>query len=95
MGGHNQPEGCNFSQYRYKYIIMEKKNTLLDGKTSTLFIDQYGDREWATTLKELKGKCPGRVSKMYFDRKDGTARHAGYVIGPRWFTAYREASVLA
>jgi len=54
-----------------------------------LFIDQYGGKEWARSLKELKEKVgPGRVSKQYVDKKDGTTVHCGYVIGRRWFTRY-------
>lgn len=56
----------------------------------TLFIDQYGQPIWARTVKELRAKVGGgRVSKQYCDKKDGRTVHNGYVVGDRWFTAYR------
>lgn len=58
----------------------------------TLYIDQWGSRWWASTVDELRrqiGMGGSRVSKMYVDKKDGTTRHVGYVIGQHWLTAYR------
>lgn len=59
----------------------------------TLYIDQYGCRFWAKTVKELReqiGMGGGRVDKMYIDKKDGRTVHAGYVIGQHWLTAYQQ-----
>lgn len=59
----------------------------------TLFVSQYGERHYASSLKELREKVgPGAVSKMYQDTKAGTV-WTGYVIGPSWFTAYHPAQV--
>jgi hypothetical protein len=58
----------------------------------TLYLDQYGNRFWAKTVKELRnqiGMGGSRVSKMYQDRKDGSVVHVGYVVGPHWLTAYQ------
>lgn len=58
----------------------------------TLYIDQYGNRFGAATVKELRAKigCGGsRVSKMYRDKKDGRTVHVGYVVGTQWCTAYQ------
>jgi hypothetical protein len=53
-----------------------------------LFIDQWGHRFYVDTIKELREQVRGRCSKMYIDRKDGTAAHIGYVIGQHWLTEY-------
>lgn len=52
-----------------------------------LFIDQYGNRFYCATIKQLKEQLPGKVSKMYVDR-DGQSFHIGYVIGHHWLTEY-------
>lgn len=65
---------------------------MLRGKR-TLFIDQYGNRFWASTLSELKAQLSGRVEKMYTDKVDGSTYHTGYVIGQHWLTAYRPAEL--
>jgi hypothetical protein len=55
----------------------------------TLFIDQYGNKFSAKTVKELREKIGGgRVSKMYIDA-NGKTYQTGYVIGQHWLTAYR------
>lgn len=49
-----------------------------------LFIDQYGYKVFAKTVKELRARTAGgggRVSKMYQDKKDGSIVHTGYVVG--------------
>jgi hypothetical protein len=57
--------------------------------TFMLYIDQYGRRWGAKTLRGLKKQVgSGKVSKMYCDTKDGTIYHTGYVIGQLWLTAY-------
>ncbi len=58
-----------------------------NSKTPRLFIDQYGNRFYASTIKELKQNLIGAVSKMYVDRK-GESFHIGYVIGQHWLTEY-------
>jgi hypothetical protein len=55
----------------------------------TLYIDQWGSRWWAKTVKELREQIGGRVSKMYVDKKDGRSVHIGYVVGQHWLTAYQ------
>ncbi len=58
----------------------------------TLYVDQYGSRFWAKTVKELRGMIGmggSRLSKMYVDKKDGRTVHVGYVIGQHWLTAYQ------
>lgn len=59
---------------------------------NTLYIDQYGNKFWARTVKELRaqiGMGGSRVSKMYVDLKQGGSRHVGYVVGAHWCTAYQ------
>lgn len=54
-----------------------------------LYVDQYGDKIIASTVKELKEKSgPGRVYKMFIDSADGKTYHTGYVIGQLWYTMY-------
>ena len=54
-----------------------------------LYVDQYGNRFQASTVRELREKVGGgRVSKMYIDNKDGHTFHIGYVIGQHWLTAF-------
>lgn len=52
-----------------------------------LFIDQYGQRFWARSVKDLREQIGGRVSRMYRDAPGG-AEHIGYVIGRNWLTEY-------
>lgn len=52
------------------------------------YISQYGDVFYASTLRELREKVSGEVSKMYHDKADGQSVHIGYVIGQLWLTAY-------
>jgi hypothetical protein len=57
-----------------------------------LYLDQWGNRWWAKTVKELReqiGMGGSRVSKMYVDKKDGRSVHIGYVVGRHWLTAYQ------
>jgi len=63
----------------------------------TLYIDQYGQRYYAMTVKELRRKIGGggcRVWKMYQDEK-GKSFHVGYVIGEHWLTAYHPHKIPA
>jgi hypothetical protein len=66
---------------------------VMNGK-ATLFIDQYGNKWWSRTVKELREKIGGgRVSKMYADKLDGRTVHTGYVVGPHWCSAYQPVEV--
>ena len=54
-----------------------------------LYVDQYGDKFYASTVRELREKIGGgRVGKMYRDLKDGGTVHVGYVVGRHWCSAY-------
>jgi len=56
-----------------------------------LFLDQYGNRFHARTVRELRaqiGNGSSRVSLMCCDLPDGSAARIGYVIGDHWLTAY-------
>lgn len=69
----------------------------MNGK-QTLFIDQWGNRFWAKTVKALRAQIAGggsRVGKMYRDKKDGRVVHVGYVIGEHWLTAYQPVEIPA
>lgn len=60
----------------------------MNGKL-TLYLDQYGNRWFARTVRELREKLGGgRVSKMYIDKKNGPPVHIGYVVGQHWCQAY-------
>lgn len=63
----------------------------MNGK-QTLYLDQFGNRWWAKTVKELRsqiGMGGSRVSKIYIDKKDGRTAHVGYVIGRHWLEAFQ------
>ena len=66
---------------------------MLKGKL-TLFIDQYGSRWEASTVKELQAMIGGRVSKMYTDDKAGNRYHIGYVVGNLWCRAFVPVRIL-
>ena len=54
-----------------------------------LYLDQYGQTVFARSVKELHAKAgPGRVFKVYRDKKDGRTVHVGYGVGRRWFDAF-------
>jgi hypothetical protein len=56
-----------------------------------LYVDQYGTRFYAETVRELRKQISmggSRVSKMYRDTKEGGCVHVGYVIGGHWLTCY-------
>lgn len=54
-----------------------------------LYIDQYGDHIYASTIRELREKAGGgRVFKVYVDGTDGKTYHVGYGVGRRWFSAF-------
>lgn len=61
-----------------------------------LYIDQYGDKYYARTVKELREKIGGgSVSKMYCDGVDGKVYHIGYCIGKHWFNCFTPMRVAA
>lgn len=61
-----------------------------------LWIDQYGQKEWARTVKELREKIGGgRVAKVYCDKADGRTVCTGYCIGGRWFSRFAPVEVSA
>lgn len=65
----------------------------MNGK-QTLYIDQWDNKFWAKTVKDLRNKVGGgRVAKMYCDKKDGSYVHCGYVIGQHWLKAYRPVEI--
>lgn len=53
-----------------------------------LYLDQFGNRWHASTVRELRQQIGGRVSKMYRDKPDGRTVHIGYVVGQHWCNAY-------
>jgi hypothetical protein len=57
-----------------------------------LYVDQYGNRFYAKTVRELRsqiGMGGSRVSPMYIDKSDGTTVKIGYVIGGHWLQAFQ------
>lgn len=52
-----------------------------------LFIDQYGQKVWARSVRDLREQVGGRVYRMYRDTPSGTM-HVGYVVGSRWFSEF-------
>lgn len=56
----------------------------------TLYVDQYGNKFYANTLKELREQVSGRCSRMFIDTKGGKVFHVGYVIGGHWLTGYAQ-----
>lgn len=64
-------------------------------KQTKLFINQYGDRYYAKTVKELKEKVgSGKVFKIYCDKKDGSVVQTGYGIGRQWFDMFIPFEIL-
>ena len=58
-------------------------------KTTKLYVDQWGNKWFAKTVKELcRNVGYSKARRMYHDKKDGSIRHVGYVVGPHWCTAY-------
>lgn len=63
-----------------------------------LWLDQYGNRFWAATRKELRaqiGSGGSRVSTMYCDKKDGRTVKTDYVVGEHWLTRFAPVEVAA
>lgn len=59
-----------------------------------LYVDQYGNKFFARTVKELKEKVgSGKVSKMH--QTTGKKNyHVGYVVGGHWLKCYESVEVL-
>lgn len=55
-----------------------------------VFIDQYGSKFYASTIKELKeiACLSGKVFKIFQDTNDGKTIQVGTGIGRHWFTRY-------
>ena len=58
-----------------------------------MYLDQYGCKYLARSLKELKKEvCPHidypKTSIMYKDKKVGTTVRCGYIVSDHWLTAY-------
>jgi hypothetical protein len=58
------------------------------GKPRRLFLDQYGQRWYANTVRDLRRQIPGKVSIMYLDKRDGSVIRCGYVVGKLWLAEY-------
>lgn len=70
---------------------------VMNGKLR-LYIDQWGNRFYASTVKELReqiGMGGSRVSKMYVDKKDGRTVHVGYVVGRHWLSMFAPVEIEA
>ncbi len=54
-----------------------------------LYIDQYGHRYWANTVRSLCEQVGHTTARtMYRDKKDGRTVRAGYVIGQYWLDRF-------
>ena len=59
-----------------------------------MYVDQYADLViWARSARDLVRQCqqkgyPGRLFKIYRDKKDSRTVHCGYGVGKRWFNAF-------
>lgn len=63
----------------------------IETKAKRLFVDQYGNKIYAHTVKELRSKVGmggSKVSRMFISTIDGKDKHIGYVVGKQWFTMY-------
>lgn len=58
-------------------------------------IDQYGNRFYfgKHCRKDLSEQIPGKVRKMYRDKKAGPSVQVGYVIGEHWLTVFAPVEV--
>jgi hypothetical protein len=55
-------------------------------------IDQYGRtfHNLKHPRKDLMDRlCNQHCSKMFVEKKDGSSKHVGYVIGGHWLTVYK------
>ena len=57
---------------------------------SKLFIDQYRNRFYSTSITALKREqgLPGKIFKIYCDTKAGDVVQTGWGIGAHWFDVY-------
>ena len=85
----NPAKGASMIRFPHPFSLESEMK-----KQWRLYIDQYGDRIGAKTVSELKEKAgPGRVFKIYHDKKDGRVVHSGYGVGHRWFTMYEPVEI--
>jgi hypothetical protein len=71
-------------------VKQHKENIMAVKSGITLYIDQYGDKWYANTVKSLcKQIGRSKARRMYIDKKDGSTKHIGYVVGNLWCTAYK------
>lgn len=62
-------------------------------ETYRLYVDQYNNVIYASSVKDLQEKAGGgRITRMYRDRKD-KQYHVGYVVGQRWFSMYQPLEI--
>lgn len=67
----------------------------MNGKL-TLYLDQYGNRWLARTVRDLRDQIGGgRVSRMFRDKADGSSVHVGYVVGAHWCDAFQPVEIAA
>jgi len=57
-------------------------------KPNKLYIDQYGDKFWARTVKELCEKIGVPKARKMYDDFDGRSYQVGYVIGEYWLLEF-------
>lgn len=58
-------------------------------KLTKLYIDQYGNKYIASTIKELKEKVGGtKATPMYQDKLDGRTVKTGVIINGQWLQAF-------
>lgn len=59
----------------------------------TLYVDQWGNKFFARTVRELWKQIPGRCYRMNVDGMDGRTYHIGYIIGQHWLEAYQPVRI--
>ena len=67
----------------------------MNGKT-LLYIDQWGNRWYAKTVKDLAnqlGYSKGSARRIYRDKKDGRTVPVGYTIGRHWLEAFQPVEI--
>ena len=61
---------------------------------ATLYVDQYGSKIYARSVKSLRDLAGGgKVSKIYREINGDVTHHCGYSVGDRWFDAYAPVMV--
>lgn len=75
-------------------LQMETVQRLFNGKDWRLCVDQYGNKVYAKTAKELAenmGRTKAR--RIYRDGKDGKTYHCGYIVAGCWFEVFSRIQV--